>query len=76
MASERRWEVVPDGEYIFPLWDDEDKTYTLYVYNDGADVQTWSNEDDNLHDDGSPRRADDVRIGDFRLCHPGRSTRK
>lgn len=61
------WTPLPDGEYEMPS-SIPNRSYTLLVCYDGAELEAWSNDPDNQYDDGSPRHVEEIGIGDMRLC--------
>lgn len=57
---------LPDGEYTMQNWDDH--TYTLHVTSNGAELEAWGDGDENKYKDGSPKRVEEIGVGDYRLC--------
>lgn len=56
---------LPDGEYTMQGWGG---TFTLNVCFDGAELEAWSNAAEDKYKDGSPRRVEEIGVGDYRLC--------
>lgn len=65
-AIEGQWEPLRDGEYIMPSWGE--RTYTLHVCGDGAELEAWSNAAEDKHKDGTPMLVQELGVGDYRLC--------
>lgn len=57
---------LPDGEYTMQGWGDH--TYTLFVSCDGAELEAWGDDDENKYKDGSPKRVEEIGVGEYRLC--------